>query len=187
MEDDNFKINKYNKHDAEKDNFSDDSFSQRLLTFVSDGAVFGGIIIYAAILADLIGMTVFLRHSALKITQNTMYILHLDSVNFRSMTFLETSIILSYFVSFLLGGLIIFAMLKIASMLAKACDFYYSHSITRIMIYSFITVFVFAVLISILCGDSMLSEAVCRWFSPLCAFAGGLAMYSISLRNVDVI
>lgn len=162
------------------------TFLQKLTVSISERHTLGGIILYLLFFANLIGITIFARKSALGLTQSLLYKFHIDSVSFDSMTFLEVTVLVSYILAFIFGGFLIFAFLKIGSEIAKGAELLYSHKITRFLIAAFIVLYLIISFIFMLLGNGLLSVSVCNWFMPMLAFLGGLCMYCISLRNVNI-
>ncbi len=163
-----------------------DSFFSKLSATLSERAIVGGLLLYAVYVVNLIGMTIFTRRSGLGITQSLLYKVHIDSIAFKSFTFLDVSILVSYIFSFLFGGLVIFVLLRIGFLLSDLCGLAYSHKVTRWILFLFMAVFAVTALCLLLAGHSILSVAVYRWATPLFACGGGLAMYCMSLRNVEI-
>lgn len=162
------------------------SFFSKLFASLSERAVFGGLIIYVIFVVNLIGMAIFTRRSGLGLTQSLLYKVHIDSIAFKSFTFLEISVLVSYIFSFIFGGLIIFALLRIGYLITDLCGLAYSHKLTRWILFLFMTIFAVTALCILLAGKSILSIAVYNWATPLFACGGGLAMYSLSLRKIEI-
>ena len=154
----------------------DSSFIQKLGTTLSEGHVFGGIIIYVLFIVNLIGTTIFARKASLGVTQSILYKFHIDTIAFVDYTFLEVNILISY----------IFAFLKIGSLIAKTAGLLYSHRVTRLLMAGFMALYMIIALGFIIAGNSILSVPVYNWAMPLLAFAGGFCMYCVSLRNVNI-
>ena len=161
-----------------------DSVLSRLA--VSDRAVLGGVILYAVYIINLIGMTVFTRRSALGLTQALLYKFHIDTISFRSVTFLEISIVVSYIFSFIFGGLVLFALLRIGSLISELCGLAYSHKLTRWLLFLFMAVFAVVSLCFLFSGNPVLSLSVYNWAAPLFTCGGGLSMYCMSLRHIEI-
>lgn len=172
------------KNNAEKKNT--DSFFSRLAATLAERAVLGGIIIYIIFMANIFGMIFYIKNSSLGLTQSLLYMLHFDTIAFKSFTFLEISILVSYFTAFLAGGLILFILLRIGAAIAELCKLIYSHKFTRLILFVFMAVLSAGALIIILSGNGMLSIAAYKWAAPLFSLAGGLLMYCMSLRKVDI-
>lgn len=163
-----------------------DSFISKLGATLAERSVFCGILIYIVFTVNIIGMILYSRRAGLGLTQSVLYQFHFDSIAFKSFTFLEISVLVSYMVAFILGGLIIFILLKIGSSLAGLCGFAYSHKFTRFLLFIFMAVYSAASLITILSGSNILTVAVYKWATPLFTVAGGLIMYCMSLRKLDI-
>lgn len=174
------KINEHNVSSREA------SFFSKLFASLSERAVFGGLIIYVLFVINLIGMAIFTRRSGLGLTQALLYKVHIDSIAFKSFTFLEISVLVSYIFSFIFGGLVIFALLRIGYLITDLCGLAYSHKLTRWILFLFMTVFAVTALCILLAGNSILSVAVYNWATPLFTCGGGLAMYCLSLRNIEI-
>lgn len=162
------------------------SFFQKLSTTLSERGIVGGLIMYALFIANLIGTTIFAVKSGLGLTQSVLYMFHIDSISFSSLSFTEINILVSYIFSFICGGLLIFIFLKLGSLICKLCKFIYSHKATKIILLAFIAVFLVASIILFVSGNGLLSVPMYKWFMPLLAFCGGFCMYCISLRNVEI-
>ena len=162
------------------------SFWQKLTTTVSEGVVFGGLIMYLLIVVNLIGTAIFARKSGISLTQSVLYMFHIDTLSLDSFSFLEVSILVSYIFAFVFGGLLVFAFLRLAYHICKLCGFVYSNKVTRIILLSFMGIFLIASLILIIAGNNILSISVYNWAMPLLTFLGGFFMYCISLRDVNV-
>lgn len=165
---------------------NNDSFISKLGATLADRSVFGGLIIYIIFIVNIIGMIIYSKRAGLGLTQSILYQLHFDSISFKSFTFLEISVLVSYMVTFILGGLIIFILLKIGATLAELCGFAYSHKFTRWLIFIFMAVFSASALISVLSGSGILTTVVYKSAAPLFTLAGGLVMYCMSLRRIDI-
>lgn len=163
-----------------------DSVLSRLAVLLSDRAVLGGVILYAVYIINLIGMTVFTRRSALGLTQALLYKFHIDTISFRSVTFLEISIVVSYIFSFIFGGLVLFALLRIGSLISELCGLAYSHKLTRWLLFLFMAVFAVVSLCFLFSGNPVLSLSVYNWAAPLFTCGGGLSMYCMSLRHIEI-
>lgn len=146
----------------------------------------GGVILYAVYIINLIGMTVFTRRSALGLTQALLYKFHIDTISFRSVTFLEISIVVSYIFSFIFGGLVLFALLRIGSLISELCGLAYSHKLTRWLLFLFMAVFAVVSLCFLFSGNPVLSLSVYNWAAPLFTCGGGLSMYCMSLRHIEI-
>lgn len=164
----------------------DSSFIQKLGTTLSEGHVFGGLIIYVLFIVNLIGTTIFARKASLGVTQSILYKFHIDTIAFVDYTFLEINILISYIFAFICGGFLIFAFLKIGSLIAKTAGLLYSHRVTRLLMAGFMALYMIIALGFIIAGNSILSIPVYNWAMPLLAFAGGFCMYCVSLRNVNI-
>ncbi len=164
----------------------DESFFSKLSVLLSERAVLGGIIVYAVFVLNLIGMAVFAGGSGLRLTQSVLYQFHIDSIAFRSVTFSEVNVLVSYIFAFVFGGAILFAMLRIGVRISELCQFIYSHKLTRWFLFAFMLLFALIALIRMLTGNGIFSVSVGRWAAPLFAFGGGLAMYCMSLRQVEI-
>lgn len=162
------------------------SFMQKLGTTISDGHVFGGIIIYVLYIANLIGTTIFARKASLGVTQSILYKFHIDTISFIDYTFLEINILISYIFAFICGGFLIFAFLKIGSLIAKTSGLLYSHRVTRLLLVIFMALYFIISIGFIIAGNGILSVPVYNWAMPLLAFVGGFCMYCVSLRNVNI-
>lgn len=158
----------------------------KLSAAFSERTMLGGIIIYAVYILNLIGMTIFSRRSGLGITQSLLYKVHIDSIAFKSMTFLEVSILVSYVFAFIFGGLVIFALLRIGFLITDLCGLAYSHKLTRWILFLFMTVYAIVALCRLLTGNGIFSVVVFNWAAPLFACGGGLAMYCMSLRHIEI-
>ncbi len=167
-------------------NESDDSFMSRLIETLADRSVLGGIINYAVFIFNIIGVIIYTVNSGLGLTQRLLYGLHFDSIAFKSFTFLEVSVLISYFVCFLAGGIVLFIVLKTGSSIAELCGLLYSHKFTRFILFIFMAVLSAGALILIISGNGLLTVKVCKWASPLFSVSGGLVVYSMSLRRVDI-
>lgn len=171
----------------ENTSLSDNStFMQKLGTTLSEWHVFGGVIIYVLFIVNLIGTTIFARKASLGVTQSILYKFHIDTISFMEYTFLEVNILISYIFAFICGGFLIFAFLKIGSLIAKTAGLIYSHRATRLLLAGFMVLYLLITLGFILAGNSILSVPVYNWAMPLLAFAGGFCMYCVSLRNVNI-
>ena len=162
------------------------TFIDKIKAIFTDFHSLSSILIYALILADLIGITLFAKKCGLNITQALLYKVHFDSLAFDTYTFLEISIIAAYIFAFIFGGLVTFAMVKLGSSIAKNIDAMYSHKLTRIILGTFIVFFAVFAIVSYVNTGSILSIATQSWLVPLFTFVGGLCMYCISLRNVEI-
>lgn len=162
------------------------SFFQKLSTTLSERGVLGGLLIYIVFIANLIGTTIWAIKSGLGFTQSILYMFHIDSISLSAMSFTEINILVSYIFSFICGGLIIFAFLRLGFLICKLCKFIYSHRVTRYILLAFMAVFFVGSVILFIAGNSLLSVSMYKWFMPLLAFCGGFCMYCISLRNVEI-
>lgn len=163
-----------------------DSVLSRLAVLLSERAVLGGVILYAVYIVNLIGMAVFTRRSALGLTQALLYKFHIDTISFSSITFLEISILVSYIFSFIFGGLVLFALLRIGYLISDLCGLAYSHKLTRWLLFLFMAVFAVVSLCFLLSGNPALSLSVYNWAAPLFTCGGGLSMYCMSLRHIEI-
>ena len=163
-----------------------ETFLSKLTVSLSERSVFGSILIYALIVINLVGMTVFCRRSGLALTQSLLYKVHIDSISFQSFTFLQVSVLVSYIFSFIFGGIVIFALLRLGILIAQQCNFIFSHKLMRWILFLFMAIFAITALFMMIAGRNILSVSVCNWAAPLFAFGGGLCMYSLSLRRVEV-
>lgn len=163
-----------------------ETFFSKLSVSLSDRSVFGSVLIYALIIINLVGMAVFCRRSGLGLTQSLLYKVHMDSISFQSLTFLQVSVLVSYIFSFIFGGIVIFALLRLGVLIAQQCNFIFSHKMMRWILFLFMAVFAVTALFMMLAGRNILSVSVCNWAVPLFAFGGGLCMYSLSLRRVEI-
>ena len=162
------------------------TFIEKLGTTLSEGHVFGGVVIYFLFIVNLIGTTIFARKASLGVTQSILYKFHIDTISFVDYTFLEVNILISYIFAFICGGFLIFAFLKIGSLIAKTADLLYSHRVTRYILAGFMALYLIISLGFIIAGNGILSVPVYNWAMPMLAFAGGFCMYCISLRNVNI-
>ena len=162
------------------------SFFQKLSTTLSERGVLGGLLIYIVFIGNLIGTTIWAIKSGLGFTQSILYMFHIDSISLSAMSFTEINILVAYIFSFICGGLIIFAFLRLGFLICKLCKFIYSHRVTRYILLAFIAVFFMGSVILFISGNSLLSVSMYKWFMPLLAFCGGFCMYCISLRNVEI-
>lgn len=162
------------------------SFFQKLSTTLSERGVLGGLLIYIVFIANLIGTTIWAIKSGLGFTQSILYMFHIDSISLSAMSFTEINILVSYIFSFICGGLIIFAFLRLGFLICKLCKFIYSHRVTRYILLAFMAVFFVGSVILFIAGNSLLSVSMYKWFMPLLAFCGGFCMYCISLRNIEI-
>ena len=163
-----------------------DSVLSRLAVLLSERAVLGGVILYAVYIVNLIGMAVFTRRFALGLTQALLYKFHIDTISFSSITFLEISILVSYIFSFIFGGLVLFALLRIGYLISDLCGLAYSHKLTRWLLFLFMAVFAVVSLCFLLSGNPVLSLSVYNWAAPLFTCGGGLSMYCMSLRHIEI-
>lgn len=162
------------------------TFADKIKRIFTDTHSICSILIHILMVANLIGITLFAKKCGLNITQSLLYKVHIDSLSFDTYTFLEISIIMSYIFAFIFGGLVTFAMVKIASLIAKNIGALYSHNLARIILGAFIVVFAIFTIISYINSGSLFTIATQNWLLPLSTFAGGMCMYCISLRNVEI-
>lgn len=162
------------------------SFIDKIKAIFTDKNSLQTIIIYALIVLNLIGITIFAKKCGLNITQSLMYKVHIDSLSLDKYSFLELSILASYFFAFIFGGLVTFMMVKLASLISKNLNIIYSHRATRIILLVFIILFTILTISSFISSGTLLSLASQNWFIPLSTFLGGFCMYCISLRNVEI-
>jgi len=162
------------------------SFFQKLSTTLSERGVAGGLLIYALFIANLIGTTIWAIKSGLGITQSILYMFHIDSIAFNSLSFTEINVFVSYIFSFICGGLVIFIFLRLGFLICKLCKFIYSHKVTRIILLAFMAVFLIGSIVLWIAGNGLLSVSMYKWFMPFLAFCGGFCMYCISLRNIEI-
>lgn len=158
----------------------------KLKRIFTDARSICSILIYVLMVINLIGITLFAKKCGLNITQSLLYKVHIDSLTFDTYTFLEISIIMSYIFAFIFGGLVTFAMVKIASLIAKNVSALYSHNLTRIILGGFIVICAIFTATSYVSSGGFLTIATQNWLIPLSTFAGGICMYCISLRNVEI-
>ena len=71
------------------------TFIEKLGTTLSEGHVFGGVVIYFLFIVNLIGTTIFARKASLGVTQSILYKFHIDTISFVDYTFLEVNILIS--------------------------------------------------------------------------------------------
>lgn len=162
------------------------SLKSKLSVSMSDRSFLGGIIIYTLFFINLIGMAIFTRRAGLGLTQSLLYKVHIDSIAFKTFTFADISVLVSYIFSFIFGGLVIFVLLRIGFLITETCGFVYSHKMTRWILFLFMCVFAVISLIYLFMGKDLLSVSVYNWANALFAYGGALAMYCLSLRQVQI-
>ncbi|MBE7064853.1 MAG: hypothetical protein E7384_03450 [Ruminococcaceae bacterium] len=153
---------------------------------------FGSISIYAIVLAlftllDFFVVHIFASNQSYNVSDKILSALGFDALHFTNITYSQICLGLGYFVAFLLGGIVLFILMKILNKLFENFPIgKIGGAYPAIVLGIFTIVFIVGFAIAYFSNDALLIPAVYRWGAPAAAYLGGLMFYGASKLHVGI-
>lgn len=145
-----------------------------------------GLILLAVVTVNLLAFSKIATNRFFTLAENLIYLFRLDNVTFQLNSLLEVQIILSFVLSALLGGLLIYFLLKFTLYLSERAGLSVQRRHLTYILAALTVLFFVFFLISRLNGYPYYTYETFRFLAPFLAYAGGLAMYGLSVLRFEV-
>lgn len=151
-----------------------------------------GTLIFFACLAvitifDFFAMNLFAIKQSYSISDKILKALEFNTLHFSNIKYEQICLGVGYFVSFIIGGVVIFILLKIFNKLfANFQLFKMSSACPVIALGIFALIFIIGFMVSYFSDDALLVLSVYRWGAPAAAYLGGLIFYGASKLHVGI-
>lgn len=113
-----------------------------------------------------------------------LYFLHLDSIPFDKFTFSNLQIFTTYMLSFILGGMVFYLLLKILSVFSEHRIIFQVGHILRLILALFLFLFAFITLIKLMAGYSLYDTNVLPFMAPLSVYLCCIIVCLFSKTNI---
>lgn len=128
----------------------------------------------------------------IRICSNLMYtianklllLFHLDSIPFDEFTFMNLRVLTTYILSFILGGFIVYILLKILSVFSENGIIFQAGHIIRLIISFILLILSFISLIKLLVGTGMYSYEMLDTMAPSCMCICSIIICLFSKQNI---
>lgn len=141
--------------------------------------------VFAAL--DLFVMHLFASKQSYNVSDEILSALGFDALHFTDIKYEQICLGLGYFISFILGGIIILIMLKIIAKLFECfTDFRIGKYLPAVLLGIFALIFLVGFVTSYFSNDAVLIKSVFQWGAPAAAYLGGLIFYGASKLHVGI-
>lgn len=182
----------YKKRNINSDDVVSEDSVRRVRKPKIQSAQMSNIPIYAIALAvfvviDLFIMHLFASNQSYNVSDKILSALGFDALHFTDITYEQICLGLGYFVSFIIGGVVILILLKIVAKLFECFkDFRIGKYIPIVLLGTFTVIFLVGFITSYFSNDALLIKSVFKWGAPTAAYLGGLIFYGASKLHVGI-
>ena len=145
-----------------------------------------GLILLALTTIDLVAFSRIITNRFFALSGNLMYFFRMDTLTYHLNTLVEIQVIISLILSAVLGGLLIYWLLKFTVYLSRTAGLSVQRRHVTYVLGALTLIFFLCFLVSLCSGNPYASYETFHYLAPFLAYCSGLCIFGLSQVQFDI-